>query len=265
MVRAPGDEGPVGAVPETRQQEDDERVAHHLGFRDTATAQRDIDVIPEPSRQRDVPTPPELGDVAAEIRHVEVAHQPDPKELRRSDGDVRVAREVAVNLESEEDGGEQKRASRLFRVSRKHLVDIHRAVVGHHDFLEQPSKNLSHPVDGGVIIKLTFLQELRQQIRRPFNGARHQLREERDEGEKGNDVLGRLNLAAIDINGIGKRLEGVERDADGKYHLEQQALRGNVEQLRELSDEEVIVLEDGQNQQIQDDIGRSYPFLPFSN
>ena len=113
VVRAPGDEGPVGAVPETRQQEDDEGVAHHLGLRDTAAAQGNVDVIPEPSRQRDVPPAPELGDVAAEIRHVEVAHQLDPEKLRRSDGDVRVAREVAVNLESEEDGREQKRASAL--------------------------------------------------------------------------------------------------------------------------------------------------------
>ena len=80
-------------------------------------------------------------------------------------------------------------------------------------------KNLPHPVDGGVVIKLAFLQELRQQIRRPLDGACHKLRKERDEGEESDDVLGRFNLAAIDIDGIGKRLERVERDADGKYHL----------------------------------------------
>ena len=265
VVRAPGDEGPVGAVPETRQQEDDEGVAHHLGFRDAAAAQRDVDEIPEPSRQSEVPAAPELGDVAAEIRHVEVAHQLDSEQLRRSDGDVRIAREVAIDLEGEEDGGKKQSASALLGVGRKHLVNIHGAIVGHHNLLEQAPKDLPHTIHGGVVVELAFLQELRQEVRRPLDGAGHELREERDEGEEGDDVLGRLNLAAIDINGIGKCLEGVERDADGKYHLEQQALRGNVEQLRELSDEEVIVLEDGQNQQIQDDIGRSYPFLPFSN
>ena len=203
-----------------------------------------------------MPPAPELGDVAAEIRHVEVAHQLDPEKLRRSDGDVGVAREVTIDLESEEDGREQKCASRLLRVSRKHLVDIHCAVVGHHDFLEQAPKDLTHPVDSSVVIKLAFLQELRQQVRRPFDRSSHELWEERDEGEEGDDVLGRLNLAAIDIDGVGKRLERVERDADGKYHLEQQALRGNVEQLRELGDKEVVVLEDGQNQEIKDDVGR---------
>ena len=102
---------------------------------------------------------------------------------------------------------------------------------------------------------------MRQQIRRPLDGAGHQLREERYEGEEGNDVLGRLNLAAIDIDGIRKRLECVERDADGKYHLEQKPIGGNVEQLRELGDKEVVVLEDGQNQQIQDDVGRGNQFF----
>ena len=113
MVRASGDEGPVGAVPETRQQEDDEGVAHHLGLRDTAAAQGDVDVIPEPSRQADVPPAPELGDVATEVGHVEVAHQLDPEKLRRSDGDVGVAREVAIDLESEEDGSKEQGTSAL--------------------------------------------------------------------------------------------------------------------------------------------------------
>ena len=117
MISSPSNECPIRTVPETRQQEDDEGVPDDLGLRDTAAAQGDVDVIPEPSRQGDVPAAPELGDVAAEVGHVEVAHQLDPEQLRRSDGDVGIAREVAINLESEEDGSEQKCASRLFRVT----------------------------------------------------------------------------------------------------------------------------------------------------
>lgn len=118
-----------------------------------------------------MPPAPELGNVATEVGHVEVAHQLDAEQFRRSDGDIGVTRKVAVNLAGEKDGCEEQGASRLFRVGRKHLVDIHRAVVGHHDLLEQAPKYLLHPVDGGVVIKLAFLQELRQQIRRPFDGA----------------------------------------------------------------------------------------------
>ena len=117
VVRAPGDERPVRAVPETRQQEDDEGVPDDLGLRDATAAQGDVDIIPEPSRQADVPPAPELGDVATEVGYVEVAHQLDPEELRRSDGDVGVAREVAVDLESEEDGGEEQGASALHLIT----------------------------------------------------------------------------------------------------------------------------------------------------
>ena len=265
MVGAPGDERPVGAVPEAAQEEDDKGVAHHLGLRYAAAAQGDVDIIAEPSRQGDVPATPELGDVAAEVRHVEVAHQLDTEKLRRPDGDVGVARKITINLEGEEDGGEQKRASTLGLVGGENLVHIHRAIVGHHDLLEQAPKNLPHPVNGSVVVELALLQELRQKIRRPLDGARHQLGEERDEGEEGNDVRRRLNLAAIHVDGIGKCLEGVERDADGKYHLEQQPVRGDVEKLRELGDEEVVILEDGQNQQVQDDVGRCYQLFAFLN
>ena len=212
-----------------------------------------------------MPSTPELRDVAAEIRHVEVAHQLDAEQLGRTDGDVRVAREVAVNLESEEDGGKEQSASALLGVSRKHLVNIHSAIIGHHNLLEQAPKNLPHTVDGGVVVEFPFLQKLRQEVRRPLDGPGHELWEERDEGEEGDDVLGRLNLAAIDIDGVGKRLESVERDTDGQNHLQQKSVCGDVEQLRKLRDEEVIILEDSQNQQVQDDIGRGYPFLFFPN
>ena len=263
MVRAPRDERPVGTVPKAAQQEDDERVAHHLRLAHTATAQGDIDVVAEPSRQRDVPTTPELGNVAAEIRHVEVPHQPDAEQLGRADGNVAVAREVAVNLEGEEDGGKEQRASGLLRVGRKHLVDIDSTIVGHHDILEQAPQYLSHAINSGVVVELALLEELRQEVGRPFDGSGHQLREERDEGEEGDDVLRRLNLATIHVDAVTEGLESVERDAYGKYHLQQQPVRGDVEQLRELGDEEVVVLENGQYQQVQDDVGCGDEF-PFA-
>ena len=162
VVGAPYDESPVGAMPEAAHQEYDERVPYHLCPGDAAAAQGDVDIVPEPGGQGDVPPAPELGDVAAEIRHVEVAHQLDPEQLRRSDGDVGVAREVAIDLESEENGGEEQGASALLRVSRKHLVDVFRAVVGHHDFLEQAPQDLPHAVDGGVVVEFALFQELRQ-------------------------------------------------------------------------------------------------------
>ena len=110
MIRTPKHKRPIRTMPEPAQKEYHKRIPHHNGFlvrlgmtsiewylRPTA-AQRDIHIIAEPCRQRDMPTTPKLRNVPAEIRHVEVAHQPDTEQFRRTDGYIRIPREVAVNL-----------------------------------------------------------------------------------------------------------------------------------------------------------------------
>lgn len=77
MESAPRNEGPISPVPESAQQENDESIPDNLPFRTPAAAERDIDVIAEPRGQGDMPTPPELRDVPAEIGDVEVPHQFD--------------------------------------------------------------------------------------------------------------------------------------------------------------------------------------------
>lgn len=210
VVCAPSNEGPIRTVPETRQQEDDEGVPDDFRLRDTTAAQGDVDVIPEPSRQGDVPTTPKFSNVTTEIRHVEVPHQFNSKQLGRAYSNVGIAREVAVDLEGEKDGSKKQGASCLFRVSRENLVHIHRAIVRHHYLLEQAPQDLAHTVNGSVVIEFSFLQELRQEVSRPLDGASHQLWEKRNEGEKGDNILGRLNLASVNIDGITQGLEGVE-------------------------------------------------------
>ena len=74
MIRTPNDERPIRAMPKTTQQKDDKSVPNDFRFAYSAATQWDIHIIPEPCRQRDVPPAPKLGNVAAEIRNVEVPH-----------------------------------------------------------------------------------------------------------------------------------------------------------------------------------------------
>ena len=91
---APSDERPIGAVPKTAHEEDDEDVADGLPLADARTAERDVEVVAEPRRERDVPAPPKLRDVAREVRRLEVGHELDAKEFGGADGDVAVAGEI---------------------------------------------------------------------------------------------------------------------------------------------------------------------------
>ena len=53
-----------------------------------------------------MPPAPELGYIATEIRVIEVAQQFDTEKFGCSDGDVRIAGEIAVDLECEEKGSQ---------------------------------------------------------------------------------------------------------------------------------------------------------------
>src|SRR6267143_1501135 len=70
VPQAPDDEVPARAVPETAQKEDGDEIAVPPRRADAVSTERDIEVVTEPGRQRDVPPSPEVGD----------GHQP-PREL----------------------------------------------------------------------------------------------------------------------------------------------------------------------------------------
>ena len=94
-------------MPETAQQENDERITDYLRLGATTPTHGDIDIVSKPGRQRNVPSTPEFSDIATEIRHVEITHQLDPEQLCSAYGDVGVSGEVAIDLEGEENRRQQ--------------------------------------------------------------------------------------------------------------------------------------------------------------
>ena len=74
MNAAPGDEGPVGAVPKSGHEEDDKDVSDGLGLGYARATERDVEVVAEPSGEGNVPPSPELSDVAREVRELKVGH-----------------------------------------------------------------------------------------------------------------------------------------------------------------------------------------------
>ena len=107
MVQAPEDKGPLCPVPQPADQEHDEDV--QVGNPETATipAQGDVDVVAKPGRERDVPAGPVVPEGTREKGPAEVAQQVEPQDLRRADRDVGIGREVAVDLEAEEENGKE--------------------------------------------------------------------------------------------------------------------------------------------------------------
>ena len=100
-------------------------------------------------------------------------------------------------------------------------------------------------------------QELRQQVGGSLNRAGNQLREERDKHAEGHHVARRLDVAAVNVDGVTNGLERVERDA----HRQQDVKRGPVGIYTEQSQEvhktvaqEVQILEHAQDAQVEHDV-----------
>jgi hypothetical protein len=242
-------------MPETAHKEYYKSVPNYFCLANAAAAQRDIQIVAKPCGERNVPPTPKLRYVTAEVRHVEVAHQLDAKQLGSTYGNVGISREVAVYLEGKEYGGKKQSASRLFRVGRKYLVDIYRTIVSHHYLLEQAPQYLTHSVNGGVVVELTLFLKLREKVCRSLYRSGYQLWEKRNEGEESDNVLRRLQLATIDIYGVTQGLESIKRNANWQYYLEQKSIGGDIEKFGEFGYEKIVVLEHGKNSDIQHYVG----------
>ena len=242
-------------MPESAEKENDERVADDLGLCTSASAQGNVNVISEPGGEGDVPASPELGDVPAEIRNVEVSHQLDSEEFGRTDGDIRVSGEIPVNLEGEQHGRQQKSAPALVLPGGEHLVDNDGAVVGDDHFLEKTPKNLSQSVHPVPVIERPGLSELRQKVSCPFDRTRDKLRKETHKSEELDDIPRRRHLSTIDVNAVREGLEGIKTDADGKDDPQEQPVRLSSEkQVGERCGKEIIVLENPQDKQVQENV-----------
>ena len=156
----PENKVPVGAMPQASQEPHNKQVEYSSQSAPAIAAKRDINILSKPATERHMPASPEFGDIAAEVGDVEVAHQFDSKQFGRTDGNVAVAGEVSINLEREQDGGEQQGAACLRLVGGKDLIHIDGAVVRHDHFLEEAPEDLPHAVHASLIIKRPGLGKL---------------------------------------------------------------------------------------------------------
>ena len=100
-VEAPQNEVPTGPVPKAGAKPHDEDVTQRFRSAAPVAPQGDIQVLPEPSSQRHVPPAPELRHRRGQIRIVKVFIETEAEDPPQTDGHVRIAGEVKVDLEAE--------------------------------------------------------------------------------------------------------------------------------------------------------------------
>lgn len=185
MEAAPEDEGPRGAVPKSGKKEDDPRVENDARQNATRAAERNVHVVAEPSRKRDVPVAPEVAEGLREIRTIEVHHQLDAEKLADANRTVRVAGEVAINLERVKDHADEASDRRVKLRILEGEIDIHRQQVGNDHLLEESvddEPNAFHPL---LVLKAARRGELREHLRSSSDRPGDDLREEGEVCERG--------------------------------------------------------------------------------
>src|SRR5712672_2622369 len=98
MKNSPDDKGPVCAMPQSSKGHCDENVDDLSDFSTVAAAKRDIQIIPQPKRQCDVPPSPKLNERLRAVGPAEIIRQPDAEQHRNPDCHIGVSAEVAINL-----------------------------------------------------------------------------------------------------------------------------------------------------------------------
>ena len=85
MHGTPYNKGIGSSMPETAHGEYNHRVEHPSGFAASVATEREIDIVAKPSRERDMPSAPEIGYGLCKIRSDKVGWQFNAKESSATD------------------------------------------------------------------------------------------------------------------------------------------------------------------------------------
>src|SRR5690554_4113992 len=245
-------------MPKAAHHKNDEGVAHLHSQTAPATAQGNVQVVAEPGAQRNVPAPPKFRHVAREVGEGKVLHQGKAKQACRTNGNVRVAREVPVDVKGKKHRTQKQHTARVVgRSVEKHIGKLG-CVVGNHHLFKQAPKNLSQAIYRLAVLESAPGIKLWQQIAGSLNGACHQLRKKAHEGSKGNKVTRRFQLPLVHINGIAQSLKGIKADAHRQNNVQGVGTDVSAKKrkgLNEVGQKKVVVLKKAQEAQVNPDAG----------
>ena len=200
-----------------------------------------------------MPAAPEVGRVRGEVGRREVLHQREAEQARDAARHLRVAPEIAVELEGEGVDAPQQRPGRGLPRCREDGIGDGREQVG--GTLQQPA----HGEERHAVLHVAHAQVARrsdraEQALRTFDRPRHQLREEAHVGGELGEGAPRRKVPAVHLDRVGHGLEGVEGDADREQHVEEREGGGDTQrrgQTVAALREEVPVLEEAEQAQVR--------------
>lgn len=190
MKSTPKNECPCRAVPEPGEQKYNPSIEYDARQNATRAAERNVDIVPEPSRKRDMPVAPEVAKGLREIRTIEIDHQLDAEKLADANRAVRITREVAVDLERIKDHADKAGDRRVELRILKGEIHVKRQQVGDNHLFEKTVDDELDALQPLLVLKLPRSGELGQHLGSTPDRPCDDLREEGEIGECWEWVVG---------------------------------------------------------------------------
>ena len=236
--KAEGQIFPRRAVPQPGECKDDEQIETGAPQAAAAAAQRNVDIIPEPAGQRDVPPPPVFADGAGKVGVVEVFRQGDTEEFSDADGHIAVAGKVKIQLHHIRRVAQHqnRRGQRGGRHGGDPCVN-QRQLVRNQRFFGQPQHQPLDAVAEAVGRDTALCAagvKLRGLLAVADNRAGRAMAEEGQKHRKPEGAFFRFGAARSHIRAVADGREHIEADAQrqGGGECRQQPGRNRVERLR---------------------------------
>ena len=279
MQRAPNEEVPRRAVPQSRQQEADPKVEVHSALALAVAAKRDVEIVHDKRAQGHVPTAPKLGDGTGGIGVVEVFGELEAHHAPETDGHVAVARKVEVDLEGVGQGDNPRGGAVQGRHAGEDFGDLARVQkaevggaedgihlganhVGDEDFLAEADDEAIKALQAVGHARLAAA-DLVGHVAIADDGTGDELGEHNDIQHEIRQFLHRLVHAAVGVQGVGDALEREERDADGQQDAspsERRVTRQPDDEVQVLHREVAVLVEQQQPNRDDDAEAAEQPF-----
>ncbi len=206
-----------------------------------------------------MPAPPEVSDALGLVRRIEILQELEAEHPSQSDGHVRIAREIKVNLECVGNRAEPgiRRGKRL-GIERGVRNPAHR--IGQQDLLGKAEDEQRDP--GAKLLQgVRALEQLVGHRVVADDRSGNELWKERDVTREIDERSNRRGRTAIDVDGVTERMKCVERDPDRQRDRKQSHRTGAepAEHVVQVDLEEQEILEEPERAQAHHDRARHDP------
>ena len=167
-------------MPQSAKEKNDHEIQASACIRDAVSAERDIQIIPEPAGQGDVPAAPKIPEGLGDVGVIKILKKLEAEHLSQPHGHVRVTGKVEIDLQGVADRPKPGiRRGQLAGRQRENLVCGECNRVGDEDFFGQSHyKTADSP--GKLLQAVLTTGQLRSDGMPPQNGSGNKLREEED-------------------------------------------------------------------------------------